>query len=202
MYIFDSPINSFFACKSINPSNKTLRGSQDLSQYYSFFLYCVQLLVLEHSMQVAITDQNPKAILYEVQDFIFNYFNNTSLSPLSEILNNRSYCIEINKSLSSFSNIIIHPHLKDTLTYSKVTISKDELAKVFQEAILTANAFVDKELLFDISLGELKDFTLESFSAFEDLLDNTPYKCFKDYHPSVKLHNTFLINKVLSIPSL
>ena len=31
LYIFDSPINSFFACKSINPSNSTLRGSQDLS---------------------------------------------------------------------------------------------------------------------------------------------------------------------------
>jgi hypothetical protein len=31
LYIFDSPINSFFACKSINPSNNTLRGLQDLS---------------------------------------------------------------------------------------------------------------------------------------------------------------------------
>jgi hypothetical protein len=56
--------------------------------------------------------------------------------------------------------------------------------------------------LFSISLEELKDFTLESFSAFKDLLDNTPYKCFKDYYPNVKLHNTFLINKVLSVPTL
>jgi hypothetical protein len=56
--------------------------------------------------------------------------------------------------------------------------------------------------LFSTSLEELKDFTLESFSAFKDLLDNTLYKCFRDYHPNIELHNTFLINKVLSIPIL
>jgi hypothetical protein len=66
LYIFNSPINSFFACKSVNPSNSTLRGSLDLSRYYSFFLYCTQLLVLENSMQAAIKDHNPKAVLYEV----------------------------------------------------------------------------------------------------------------------------------------
>jgi hypothetical protein len=31
LYIFNSPINSFFACKSVNLSNSTLRGSLDLS---------------------------------------------------------------------------------------------------------------------------------------------------------------------------
>jgi hypothetical protein len=202
LYIFDSPINSFFACKSINPSNNTLRGLQDLSQYYSFFLYCTQLLVLENSMQAAIRDRNPKAVLYEVQDFMFNYFHNASLSALSEILNLRSYCFGVNKALSSLSNIIIHPTLKETLTYSKVTISRDELSKVFKGAILEANTLVDEELLFNTSLDELKDFTLQSFSAFEDLLDNTPYRCFKDYHPNVELHTKFLINKVLSVPAL
>jgi hypothetical protein len=61
---------------------------------------------------------------------------------------------------------------------------------------------VDKELLFSISLNEFKDFTLKSFSAFEDLLDSTPYRCFKDYHLNVALHNVFLVNKVLSVPAL
>ena len=151
---------------------------------------------------MAIRDQNPKAVLYKVQDFMSNYFHNTSLSPLYEILNLYCYCFGVNKSLSSFSNIIIHPTLKETLTYGKVTISRDELLKVFQEAILEANTLVNKELLFNTPLEELQDFTLESFSAFEDLLDNTPYRCFKDYHPNVEFHNKFLINKVLSIPTL
>jgi hypothetical protein len=133
---------------------------------------------------------------------MFNYFHNASLSPFSEILNLRSYCFRVNKALLSLSNIIIHLTLKETLTYSKVTISKDKLSKVFKGAILEANTLVNKELLFNTSLDKLKDFTLESFSAFEDLLDNTPYRCFKDYYPNVELHNKFFINKVLSIPAL
>lgn len=80
---------------------------------------------------MAIEDRNPKAVLFKVQDFMFNYFYNTSLSPLSDILNLQSYCLKINKTLSSLSNIIIYPTLKDTLTYSKVTIKRDELFKVF-----------------------------------------------------------------------
>jgi hypothetical protein len=50
LYIFDFPINSFFACKSINLSNSTFRSLQDFSQYYSSFLYCIQLLILENSI--------------------------------------------------------------------------------------------------------------------------------------------------------
>jgi hypothetical protein len=96
LYIFDSFINSFFACKSINPKNYTLRGSLDLSKYYSFFLYSIQLIVLKSSIQSAIVQQDSKVILLEIQEFMLNYFNNTFLSPLSEILNNCFYCIQIN----------------------------------------------------------------------------------------------------------
>jgi hypothetical protein len=91
----------------------------------------MQFLILKNSIQVAIRDCNPKAILYKVKDFMFNYFYNTSLSPFSKILNLHSYCFKINKSLSFLSNIILHPTLKETLTYSKVTIKKDKLSKVF-----------------------------------------------------------------------
>jgi hypothetical protein len=66
LYIFDSPLNSFFACKSINPRNYTLRGSLDLSRYYSFFLYSIQLIVLESSVQSAIAKQDSKLILLEI----------------------------------------------------------------------------------------------------------------------------------------
>jgi hypothetical protein len=56
--------------------------------------------------------------------------------------------------------------------------------------------------LFSISLEGLKDFTLESFSPFKDLLDNMPYKCFKDYYLNIELYNKFLINKVLFVLAL
>jgi hypothetical protein len=73
---------------------------------------------------------------------------------------------------------------------------------VFQEAILEANAFLISNLLFNIPLQDFKDFSLKSFSVFEDFLNNTPYTCFKDYNLNVNFYNTFLRTKVLTTPSL
>src|SRR5450432_258452 len=105
--IFSSPINSFFAIKSIS-SNLSFRGTQYLSQYYSYFIYSYQLLVLEFSIQEAICYNNPSLILSSIQEFMSSFFHNTSSSALAEILNNRSYALATNINLSSFSNIIIH----------------------------------------------------------------------------------------------
>src|SRR5450432_2969572 len=196
--IFSSPINSFFAIKSIS-SNLSFRGTQYLSQYYSYFIYSYQLLVLEFSIQEAICYNNPSLILSSIQEFMSSFFHNTSSSALAEILNNRSYALATNINLSSFSNIIIHSAQEDTLTYSKVTISKLELIKVFHKAIFQANKLLREKLLFNIPFEEyLKDLTLESLSKDEDLLNSTPYKCFKDFNSNSTLYNAFLRDKVFS----
>jgi len=201
LYIFDSPINSFLACYSIK-KDLTLKGSLDLSKAYAKFVYCSQLVVLDYSIKQAIQGGNPSQILYTIQEFAFAYFHNTCLSPLATILNNLAYCLQINKDLSSISNVILHPTLKETLTYKKITISKQELGLVFQKAILEASAFLNTKLLLGISTRELNDLTLESFSSFEEMSNATPYTCFKDYNPSSALYNKFLLSKVLATPSL
>ncbi len=45
---FNSCINSFFACYSVNVHTKSLKDSAQMSQSYSAFMYCAQLLTLEH----------------------------------------------------------------------------------------------------------------------------------------------------------
>jgi hypothetical protein len=121
---------------------------------------------------------------------------------LSTILNNNSYCREINQQLSSLSSITIHPFEKETLTYNKVTISKDELASVFGELVVRSDRFLRERLLFNIPPNSIKGLSLESFSKFEDLASTDPYTCFKDYHPDAKFYNNFLVEKVFSTPSL
>jgi hypothetical protein len=111
------------------------------------------------------------------------YFNNTCLYPLATILNNNAYCREINLQLSLSSNIIVEPFQYKTLTYSKVTISKSKLEKVYKALIMSLNQFLQEKLLFDILLQSIKDLSLQSFSQFEDLSNITPYTCFKDYNP-------------------
>jgi len=110
--------------------------------------------------------------------------------------------LQINKDLSSISNVILHPTLKETLTYKKITISKQELGLVFQKAILEASAFLNTKLLLGIFTRELNDLTLESFSSFKEMSNAMPYTCFKDYNPSSALYNKFFLSKVLVTPSL
>jgi hypothetical protein len=45
LYLFNSPIHSFFASKSLRV-DLSIRDTLDFSQYYSKFIYCAQLLVI------------------------------------------------------------------------------------------------------------------------------------------------------------
>ena len=200
--IFSSPVNAFLACKSIKESTLSLRDSQDLSQYYSYLIYCFQLVALEHSLQDATAQNNPSLILENIKNFMHDFFNNSSPTCLGEILNNRSYAFERNKNLSSLSNIIIEPGLKETLTYKKVTLSREELQGLFRQAVLDTSTILYKRLLLDIPISSLTELTLESFSVFEDPLNTTPCKCFKDFSPNIGFYNTFLQDQVLAKPKL
>ncbi len=59
---FDSAINVFFACKSINIDSKSLKDSKQMSQLYSAFIYCSQLLTVFYSYQLFLqqSDNNEK----------------------------------------------------------------------------------------------------------------------------------------------
>ena len=202
IYSFSSSIHSFFACKSIKP-NLSFKDSLVFSQYYSAFIYCSQLLVIEYSFQEAFKANNPLLLYSTIKDFMLAYFNNSTPSCLGEILNLRSYCFAINKTLSSLSNILISLDQKDTLIYNKITISIEDLKQLFQEVIVASNTLLQEKLLFNIDYTkELKEFTLEAFSKEEDISNTIPFKCFKDFHPDIKLYNNYLISKLFSIPSL
>jgi hypothetical protein len=136
-----------------------------------------------------------------------SYFHNAALTSLATILSNRSYCFEINKQLSSFSNIAVHPTLPETLSYGKITISREDLAKVFREAISASKAFLEERLLLGISAQDLKDLearglSLEALSKEEDYFNTTPYKCFRDFSPSSDFYTAFLRGRVLAVPTL
>lgn len=204
---FSSPINAFFACKSIRPADLSLRDSLDLSQYYSAFLYCAQLLVAEHCFQEALFQGDASLILTTLQGFMSSYFHNAALTGLATVLSNRSYCFEINKQLSSFSNTAVHPTLPETLSYGKVTVSRSDLAAVFREAISTSRAFLTERLLFGISAQDLRDLearglSLKALSKEEDYFNTTPYQCFRDFSTSSSISTAFLRDKVLARPAL
>ena len=202
LYSFSSPVYSFFACKSIRP-NLSFRDSLEFSQYYSAFLYCSQLLVIEYSFQEAFKTNNPFLLYSTIKDFMSSYFNNSIPSCLGEILNLRSYCFAINKSLSSLSNIAVDFEQGGSVTCKKTTLSIGDLKELFKQAIAVSEVLLQEELLFGIDYTkELRSFTLEAFGKVEDLYNSTPFKCFRDFHPEAALYNKYLISKLLDLPRL
>jgi superfamily II DNA helicase RecQ/predicted RNA binding protein with dsRBD fold (UPF0201 family) len=200
LYIFDSAINSFFASISIR-NNSSFKDTLELSQDYSKFIYSSQLIVLEYSFRRLLEDQSLDlaSILRQFQQ---RYFNNSSSSALSEVLNNRSYCFKVNKELSTQTYVSISTTSKETVSYKKVTISTDNLRLLFKELISTSYDLLIKKLLLGIPKSLYKDITLAEFSKLEDRSMTTPFKCFRDLSPNLKANNSFLKDLIFKDSSL
>ena len=163
LYLFNSPIHSFFTSKGLRV-DLSIRDTLDFSQYYSKFIYCVQLLVIEYSFSYVISKDDSSSLTSIIRDFMSSSFNNSVATPLGEILNNRSYCFKVNKELSSSLSVIISSIIKETLSYKKVTISIDDLQLLFKEVILSTSTILREKLLLNIPFKEYKHITLEDFS--------------------------------------
>jgi superfamily II DNA helicase RecQ len=193
--IFDSCINSFFAIKSMR-SDFTFRNTLDLSGYYSKFIYCAQLIVLENAFWLLTREDT--SLIDILKASIEQLFKNDSSTALSELLLNRSFCFAVNKTLSGNSNVIVHSLVKDTISYKNVTISVENLRLIYKDLINESYDFLINELLLGISSEEYSTITLEEFSKVENRENTTPYTCFRDYHPNKDANNNWLFNIVLN----
>jgi len=66
------------------------------SQSYSAFIYCAQLLTLEHCTQNYLqkkSEQTDCSLLTELSFFMNTFFHNTAVTALAEILSLRAYAI-------------------------------------------------------------------------------------------------------------
>jgi hypothetical protein len=191
--LFDSPINSFFACVSIRPRDQSFMDTLDLSQYYSYFIYSSQLLLLESCFSAMINNPDLNLTLFDLLESSMNdFFNNTTSGPLSEILNNRLYCFRVNKDTSTSTFISINHTKKETVSYKKITISVDNLRFIFKNLLNSTNKLLEDELLFGLHYAKYKEVTLESYSKYKDRSLTILYKCFKDLSPNTNNTNDFL----------
>ena len=193
--IFDSSINSFFACRSLR-ANNTLRDSFDLSQYYSMFIYCAQVVVIEYCFEILLNSPE-ESILQLIKDFMKAYFTNNKATGLAEILSNRLLAVKINKESSGTSSVLVSSLEENTISYKKLTISVDNISLLFNELVLMTDNFLKEKLLFSLCSLEYSLLLLEDFSQVEDKGVITPFKCFKDLHPNVSNNDLILLNIVM-----
>ena len=160
--IFDSSINSFFACRSLRENN-TLRDSFDLSQYYSMFIYCTQVVVIEYCFQILLNSPE-ESILQLINDFMKAYFINNKVTGLAEILSNRLLIIKINKESSRTSSVLVSSLEENIISYKKIIISIDNISLLFNEVVLIIDNFLREKLFFNYYSSEYTLLLLEDFS--------------------------------------
>lgn len=199
--IFDSPINCFFAAISIRSSNFSLRTELELSQDYSKFIYCFQVLIIEHSFSLLFQD-NTLELTTILRDFQDNFLNNSRSAGLSEVLNNRSYCFRVNKETSTLGFVSISSTKKDTILYKSISLSVDNLRTLFNNLISTSTLFLEETLLFSIPKSRYQDITLEKYSKFEDRSLTTPFYSFNNLSVNYKETSIFLREEVFNNLSL
>jgi hypothetical protein len=185
---FDSCINSFFACYSVNVCIQSLKDSAQMFQSYSAFIYCAQLLTLEHCTQQYLQkriEQTDCSLLTELSFFMNTFFHNTIVTALAEILNLRAYAFKVNKNNNSALNQII-VHNNELISCKDITVSLFDMKHLFEQLTLRTHEILFSELLFNANVIDFSDLTLSALAATENLADNTAHVYFFS-------HNTTLL---------
>ncbi len=197
---FDSCINSFFACYSVNVRTKSLKDSAQMSQSYSAFIYCAQLLTLEHCTQQYLQKRNEQincSLLTELSLFMNTFFHNTAVTALAEILNLRAYAFKVNKNSSSALNQII-VHNNELISCKENTVSLFDMKHLFKQLTLKTHEILFSELLFNADVTDFSALTLSALAATENLADNTAHTYFFSHNTTLSHFSSYLQNKVLA----
>ena len=173
---FESLINIFFACLSVDNNNKSIKSSFQMSQYYSAFIYCIQLVVLRNCYYEYSNNSSNTSMLSILHEFIKSYMKSVNIDeirPMSEVLSLRAYCFSINKNSSSNSSYQILVNSTEKITCNDVTISIDNMKILYSTIVSEAYDLLFKELLFDQNREKFDSITLDSAILAENFSDNT-----------------------------
>ena len=197
---WSNPIETFFGIKTINKTTLTLMGPARMSQFYSHFIYIIQLFILEYSYQ----DSNNKVdlIYIKITKLMKKYCHNDSRTGIAEILTLRPYAQQINKQASG-ETYKINWINSEKINIGHVTISKNNLISIFGNSILKTWDLLKTDLLLNISPTELNFLTLEQASEYENNTINTPGWYFINNNPKFnKSGSNYLLNYIKSSPEL
>ncbi len=175
-----------------------------MSQHYSTFIYCAQLLALEHCTQQYLRKKEKQtacSLLAELSSFMHTFFHNTVVTALAEILSLRAYAFKVNKNNNSvFNQIIIHDD--ELISCKDIIISLFNMKHMFKQLTLKTHEILFSELLFNVNALNFSDLTLSVLAAFENLADNVAHAYFFSHNTRFSHFSSYLQKKVLADSTL
>ena len=171
---FESLINIFFACLSVDNNNKSIKSSFQMSQYYSAFIYCIQLIILRNCYHEYSNNSSNTFMLSILHEFMKSYMKSINIKEIrlmSEILSLRVYCFSINKNnfISSYQILV---NSTEKITCNDVTMFINNMKVLYSTIVSDAYDLLFTELLFDQNREKFDSITLNSAILTENFNDN------------------------------
>ena len=152
-----------------------------MSQFYSTFIYYIQLIVLEncHCEYLRISNSSSSllntsilSILNEFINFNIKSVSIKEIRSISEILSLRAYCFSINKNFLSFSYQILVNSTKKIIC-NNVTISIYNIKVLYSTLVSDAYDLLFKKLLFNQDRKKFDSITLDSTILTKNFNNNS-----------------------------
>ncbi len=170
-----------------------------MSQSYSAFIYCTQLLTLEHCTQQYLQKKNEQidcSLLTKLSFFMNTFFHNTAVTALAEILNLQAYAFKVNKNSSSALNQIII-HNNELISCKDITVSLSDMKDLFKQLTFNTtlshfSSYLQKKVLANRTLREQMFFMKRNKLMFKTKSVSNYIKSLKQFllHLQLLMHFT------------
>ena len=164
-----------------------------MSQYYSAFIYCIQLIILRNCYHEYSNNSSNTFMLFILHEFMKSYMKSVNIEEIrlmSEILSLRAYCFSINKSnFISFYQILVNSTKK--ITCNDVIMFINNMKVLYSTIVSDAYDLLFTELLFDQNREKFDSITLDSAILAENFSDNSQGFNFILNNPNLKRYETF-----------
>ncbi|KAI9748290.1 MAG: hypothetical protein M4579_007265, partial [Chaenotheca gracillima] len=197
---FDSPINTFLACNAINKSQRSMEESTILSQKYSAFLYCSQLIVLNDCLwgfeEQRLADPGTENLYGSLSHIMDRFFHNSAQTALAEVLSLRAYAFAVNKTQSTLTHQIIM-HDTNTFSLQHLTLSVEDMRRLFRTLLQKTHEILFQDLLLEAHPSEFSGLNLQALAQQEDLANNHDHGFFMTTNPDLQQYSGYLKQRVL-----
>ena len=164
-----------------------------MSQYYSAFIYCIQLIIFRNCYYEYSNNSSNIFMLSILHEFMKSYMKSINIEEIrlmSEILSLRAYCFSINKNnFTSSYQILVNSTKK--ITCNNVTMFIDNMKVLYSTIVSDAYDLLFTELLFDQNREKFDSITLDFAILTENFSDNFQEFNFILNNPNLKRYETF-----------
>ena len=195
-----TPIYAFLACYSRDYQRGCFKPVGVITQIYSAFLYCSQLITLDYIYQEFDHDQEEPAMDFAdyLHIFMKKWITNQSDTPLGDILACRIYGFKVNEMNNGLGQDVlqINPH---QLKFKHLLLSQGQLQEFLQKSSIDLAYQLANHLLLDFSIFQHLQpmISLKQASEFEEFTNPSYQFYFLTNNPEADIFENHLLERIL-----